>query len=197
MSNPPFYVLGLGNPGDAYTKTRHNAGVIVARSIAESRGCGSFRRERDLAASVCATDTAAFMTPEVYMNQSGRIVAGLTKRDPACAERIVVIHDDIDLPLGTVRLAQGGAGGHNGVASLIAAMGTDQFIRFKIGISPVDDAGRMRKPAKDRVRSFVLAPMPDETFAIIKAAAERADAALAMVEHEGFAKAQSICNARQ
>lgn len=190
-----WYVLGLGNPGEQYAYTRHNAGALITGAIAERYGCDDVRRERDLSARICSSDDIMFLFSEVYMNNSGEVVAGLCKRDPATAQQLVVIHDDIDLPLGEIKLARGGAGGHRGVSSVVNVLGTDQFIRIKIGVSPIDEMGMMRKPQKERVSSFVLAPMSSGVRETLMEQGVRASDALTCIVNEGFPKAQSLYNA--
>jgi len=133
-----FLVIGLGNPGAEFAGTRHNAGADVVRLLADRHG-GSLRRgkERAEVAEVrIAGQRVALAVPQTYMNLSGESVGMLVRRhgieDP---ERIVIVHDELDLPLGRIKVKQGGGlAGHNGLRSIKAHLHTDEFLRVRIGI---------------------------------------------------------------
>jgi len=138
----PRLVAGLGNPGRRYEGTRHNVGFVVLDRLARERGEGWARergegwaRERKWQCDVARSGPVTLIKPTTYMNLSGKSVAAVArffKLEPA---EILVVHDDADLPLGRLRLrARGSAGGHNGIKSIIAELGTDEFARLKIGI---------------------------------------------------------------
>jgi PTH1 family peptidyl-tRNA hydrolase len=123
-----YIVVGLGNPGEEYSHTRHNTGRLAASVIAE----------QDL-------KEVKVITPDTFMNVTGPFVKKYVK-DEAGAEHLIVIYDDLDLPLGSMRISYDrGSGGHNGVESIINALGTEKFIRIRIGVSPVNEEGEMRK----------------------------------------------------
>jgi PTH1 family peptidyl-tRNA hydrolase len=122
-------VVGLGNPGRSYERTRHNIGFLVADELARRHG-GSWRaRKKAEAASVdLGLKNVTLLKPATFMNNSG---AALAKYEPA---QLIVVHDDLDLPAGTVRVkVGGGAGGHNGLRSIIQRLGAD-FVRVRVGI---------------------------------------------------------------
>lgn len=131
-------VVGLGNPGTDYEGTRHNVGADVVARLAERHG-GSLRRskERALAGEVRIDDRrVALAFPQTYMNLSGESVALLVRRhgvtDP---ERVVVVHDELDLPVGRIKIKRGGGlAGHNGLRSIQSHLHTDGFVRVRIGI---------------------------------------------------------------
>lgn len=130
-------IAGLGNPGTDYDGTRHNVGFMVLDTLAETFGAALKRRKFGaLAADVSQGDrTLLLLKPQQFMNRSGHSIAtaaGFYKLDPA---DVLVVTDDMALPVGQLRLrAQGSAGGHNGLKDIIAAMGTDQFPRLRVGI---------------------------------------------------------------
>ena len=132
-----WLIAGLGNPGPEYAGNRHNAGFMVADLLAERMGV-RFKRDRSRAA-VAAGRLAGFPVtlakPQSFMNLSGRSLAALRTFYKIPAERIVVIHDELDLPFGTLRLKQGGGdNGHNGLRSVTAALGTRDYLRVRVGI---------------------------------------------------------------
>jgi peptidyl-tRNA hydrolase, PTH1 family len=154
-------VVGLGNPGGEFQGSRHNAGADVVELLADRHG-GTLRRgrERSLVAEVRIGDRrVALAFPQTYMNLSGEAVALLVRRhgitDPG---QIVVVHDELDLPLGRLRLKRGGGlAGHNGLRSIKAHLHTDEFLRVRIGIGKPSTKEKgadhvLRRPSKnDRV----------------------------------------------
>ena len=172
-------IVGLGNPGRSYERTRHNVGFLVADELARRHG-GSWRAKKNAeSASLSLGSVAAtLLKPKTYMNNSG---AALAKTD---ARSLVVIHDDLDLPVGTVRVkVGGGAGGHNGLRSIINRIGPD-FIRVRVGIG--------RPPAGMAVIDYVLGRMDS---AVKEAVPRAADAVEAVVEH-GAERAMNEFNTR-
>jgi len=130
-------IVGLGNPGRAYSGKRHNVGFMSLRYLARGQGV-RFDKKKGLARignGVIAGQKVVLARPQTYMNLSGRSINRLMKTFQAGLDDIIVIHDDIDLPLGTIRIRRGGAsGGQKGVASIIAELGSCDFIRIRIGI---------------------------------------------------------------
>ncbi len=184
--------VGLGNPGLEYIDTRHNVGFRVIDRVCAMFG-GDVKRSKfsGLWGEVrIGKDRIYVLKPQTYMNRSGESVrkfVGYFKIPPA---NIVVVHDDLDLPLGRIKLVRkGGAGGHKGVRSIIEALGTEHFPRMKIGI------GRPRHG--ENVEKFVLGPFyPDEREAVeemIEIAAE----GLVMVVEKGLDHAMNVINARK
>ncbi len=157
-------IVGLGNPGEKYIKSRHNVGFIILREIvgedwtSESREKSLIHHDEFLDRELC------YVMPQTFMNNSGLAVKTLKNKFGISPDNIIVIHDDIDLPFGTVRIAfASGAGGHNGIKSIVDHLSTNEFVRIKIGIAPVGDDGKARKPsggfftsAKNAVARFVL-----------------------------------------
>ena len=172
-------IVGLGNPGRSYSRTRHNAGYLVADELAR-RHDGSWRkRKKAEAAPVCVGLTkTTLLKPATFMNNSGSAVSDYGPED------LVVIHDDLDLEAGTVRVkVGGGAGGHNGLRSIIGRLGND-FVRVRIGIG--------RPPVGMSVTDYVLSRMD---AAVRDAVPTAADAVEAVLEH-GPEAAMNRFNAR-
>jgi peptidyl-tRNA hydrolase, PTH1 family len=160
-------VVGLGNPGRSYERTRHNAGYLVADELAR-RHAGSWRKRKKAEAApiTLGLTDATLLKPTTFMNNSGSAVSDYRPED------LIVIHDDLDLEAGTVRVkVGGGAGGHNGLRSIIGRMGND-FVRVRIGIG--------RPPLGVGVTDYVLSRMDSVVKEAIPTAA---DAVEFLLEH--------------
>lgn len=154
-------VVGLGNPGRSYSRTRHNVGFLVADELASRHGRGTWRRKKkvEIASISLGTTEVELVKPTTYMNNSGAALSGRK------AEGLIVIHDDLDLDPGVVRVKiGGGAGGHNGLKSLIQHVGPD-FVRVRVGIG--------RPPEGIEVTPYVLGKMESS---VADAATTAADA---------------------
>jgi PTH1 family peptidyl-tRNA hydrolase len=183
-------VVGLGNPGRRYRATRHNLGRDVVERLAEEFGV---RLEDDGWARAGRTRIGAVMislaTPETYMNESGVAVRDLLHRRRRRPADLLVVHDDLDLPLAQLRLRPGnGAGGHNGIRSIIDAIGTGAFPRLRIGIG--------RPPAGVDPAEFVLERFSSEERSAAEDAIARAAEAVVVVAREGLEAAMSRFNRR-
>ena len=152
-------VVGLGNPGARYRDTRHNLGRRAVELIADELG-GSWRSRWNGRVSELRDEDErlALLVPETFMNESGRSVAPALRFYKLPPERLVVVHDELDLELGDVRAKQGGGlAGHNGLRSLAEALGTQDFLRVRIGI------GRPERGDRRPVADWVLQPFPPGT----------------------------------
>ncbi len=173
-------IVGLGNPGSEYRDTRHNVGQRVVEGLARALHTRFAREGGHLVARARWRDEALYLVaPRCFMNVSGPAVARLMRRLGVGTADLIVVFDDLDLPLGKVRVRmRGSAGGHNGVRSLIDTLGTSEFRRVKVGI------GRPGAPGEDRdhVVDHVLSPFfRDELDAVEAACAEAGEQALRLV----------------
>ncbi len=160
MAVTKFLVAGLGNPGPVYELTRHNAGFYFLEAFAERQGwhLGSSKLQGLYGQGRLAGNQVYAVKPQTYMNRSGQCVRAFLDYFDIAAEHLLVLHDDLDLAEGRIKVARGGgAGGHNGVRSLIEHLGTRDFARIRIGIGrpPGGDAGA----GKSKVEGYVLAPV--------------------------------------
>ncbi|KKC04563.1 aminoacyl-tRNA hydrolase [Mycobacterium nebraskense] len=148
----PLLVVGLGNPGDNYARTRHNLGFMVADLLADRLGSKFKVHKRsgtEVVSGRLAGHSVLVAKPRCYMNESGRQVGPLAKFYSVTPADIVVVHDDLDLDFGSIRLKiDGGEGGHNGLRSVASALGTKEFQRVRIGIG--------RPPGRKDPAAFVL-----------------------------------------
>lgn len=152
MSDSLALVVGLGNPGQQYQHTRHNAGAMFLARLCESAR-GELRPENKFHGHAGRIDIAGheirLLFPTTYMNNSGKAVAAMAQYYKIAPERILVAYDELDLPLGTTRLKKGGGpGGHNGLKDIINALGSPDFVRLRFGIGHPGSA--------DKVLNYVL-----------------------------------------
>jgi PTH1 family peptidyl-tRNA hydrolase len=150
-----WLIVGLGNPGEEYAGTYHNVGFRVLDRIAEQ---GNTRiKERCGPALISGRITlggqsAALVAPQTYMNKSGSALGPVFERFESTANDMIVIYDDLALPLGKLRVRQkGSAGGHNGIKSIISTLGSDEFLRVRVGILPEREIGDVRDFVLSRV----------------------------------------------
>jgi peptidyl-tRNA hydrolase, PTH1 family len=152
MAPGPALVVGLGNPGPDYADTRHNIGFRVVELLAARAGGGRFSKHRtnaDVLEGRLAGRRVVLAKPRTYMNVSGGPVAGLAKYFSVPVEDLVVVHDDLDLGFGVVRLKRGGGeGGHNGLRSISRSTGSKDYLRVRVGIG--------RPPGRQDAADFVL-----------------------------------------
>jgi len=186
MADERWLIAGLGNPGPEYARNRHNLGFLVADELAERAGA-RFKRDRSraqVATGKLAGIPIVLAKPMTFMNVSGRPVAALRSFYKVPGDRIVVIHDELDIPFDTVRLKLGGGdNGHNGLRSVTAALGTRDYYRIRIGIGR--PPGRM-DPADFVLRDFSAT----EREALPVLLSRSADAAELLLER-GLATAQN------
>jgi PTH1 family peptidyl-tRNA hydrolase len=186
-----WLVAGLGNPGPAYRATRHNLGFAVVDRLAAEGRC-RFRAGRhavEAARLILAGVPVALLKPQTFMNCCGPAVAAWLAGLGLPAERLLVVHDDLDLGVGRLRLtAGGGAGGHRGVASIQAAVGTREIPRVRLGIG--------RPPDGLEAADFVLRPCSAEERPELEAATVRAAEAVRDIMLDGLAVAMQRHNAR-
>jgi peptidyl-tRNA hydrolase, PTH1 family len=184
-------IVGLGNPGKAYARTRHNIGMwVIERAAARwsirlvTRGTaqrGSGRLGSELIELAGLLD---------WMNLSGPPLKGLLRECKLTPDDLILIHDDLDLEVGRVRIKQGGGhGGHNGIKSVVEALGTQQFVRVKIGIG--------RPAPRQDSADYVLEPVTQDDMTVFAPCLERAVDALECLIHRGAAVAMNQFNVRE
>jgi len=180
-------IVGLGNPGAEYVMTRHNAGSWLVDQLAREAGA-TLRDERRFhglyAKARLHGEEVCLLEPQTYMNRSGLSVVALAHFFKILPDEILVAHDELDLPPGTVKLKQGGgSGGHNGIKDIAAHLCTPQFWRLRIGIGHPRDLipEGARAGAKPDVANYVLKPPRNEEQGMLDASIERALAVMPLV----------------
>lgn len=187
--NAPRLIVGLGNPGETYRDTRHNIGFMVLDEIAKRMGA-AFREEKRWSGMVAKFTGGYLLKPLTFMNDSGRSVQSVGHFYKASPAQTLVVYDDVDLPLGRLRFrTSGSAAGHNGIRSLIASLGSDEFPRLKVGIAPADG-----RPAGERMVGHVLGKFRAEELPALQTVIKRAaDAVLSAVD-SGLEAAMNVFN---
>lgn len=190
MARGKRLIIGLGNPGAEYDGTRHNIGFAVVDRLAEQARAPAFALEKGNALVTWGRlrgNPVGLAKPQTYMNRSGSAVRALVGRYGLTPQDVLVVVDDISLPVGRLRLRPGGsAGGHNGLQDVIDALGTDAYTRLRFGIGS--------DFARGRQADYVLSPFaPDEQEAVEEGLARAAEAALTFVR-EGLATAMNRFN---
>jgi len=190
-------IVGLGNPGDEYRFTPHNAGFLAVDRIAED--CGvvvTNRRGKALTAKAkLAGQDVLLVKPETYMNLSGLSVAALIREFEieVPSDGLIVLHDELAFPLGTLRINErGSGGGHNGVKSILGTLGTEEWIRIRIGVGkpPLEDGREVKAGGSD----YLLSPMRKQELAVLDEVLDRAKSAVEMVLTKGVGAAMNEFN---
>ena len=183
-------VVGLGNPGEEYEKTRHNAGRILVHMIEEK-----FAEKDSSSKAKLTTGQVKFLTPDTFMNNSGRAVVPFIKSKKDLKD-LVVIYDDIDLPLGKIKISfNRSSGGHNGLGSIIKSLKSEEFLRIRIGITPETPSGKLKKPKGEKaVLNFLLGEFKKPELEVLKKLSKKVAEAVETIFTESKEKAMSLYN---
>ena len=194
-----FYIVGLGNHGEKYQNTRHNVGWTICDYVRAEAHLPELAPDKAMSGRVTEGKIAGVFAdvlyPDTFMNNSGAAVAKFVPRDKV--GNLIVIHDDIDLPLGEIKLGKGrGDGGNNGVKSIIEKLGTKDFTRIRIGIAPRSFwTGEVKRPkGGGPLERFVLKPFTKKEEEQLKEVKERAYAALQEILRNGLEMAMNKFN---
>jgi PTH1 family peptidyl-tRNA hydrolase len=185
----PYLVTGLGNPGREYRDTRHNIGFMVIDQLCKSFGVSLSRLQSKALVAVATLDgrKVVLAKPQTFMNLSGQSVSGLVRFYKVPPEQLIVAHDDIDLPLGTLRLRPGGgSAGQKGIQSTIQQLGTQNFARLRMGVG--------RPPGQMNPSAYVLQRFSNAEIEILDLMLERAVAAVRTFICEGLDAAMNQYN---
>jgi PTH1 family peptidyl-tRNA hydrolase len=194
-----WVIVGLGNPGQEYEATRHNAGRMAVESFAKKAGFGPWSEDKSAKALVskglCGKTPVVLLLPNTFMNKSGASVVKLVKSAKA-AERLVVVYDELDLPLGSLKLSfDRGSGGHKGLESIMRAVKTKKFARVRVGVSPSTMSGKLRKPSGEKeVVDFILAKFKAHESAELSKVFKKVAEALEVIVTEGAMAAMNRFN---
>ena len=189
LNDKNWLIVGLGNPGSQYEKTRHNLGFLLVDLLASEFHTQVKRNEcRSLIGQTnFENQKIELVKPQTYMNLSGEAVSCLVKKDSRCIEKIIVVIDDLALPFGKIRIrAKGSDGGHNGLKSITACLKTKEYIRVRIGIQPDHPLSNTSK--------FVLESFSKKDFKTVEEVLERSADAVRCLISEGIGKAMSQYN---
>jgi len=190
-------VVGLGNPGSEYAFTRHNAGFMVVDELARRLGVAVDREKWQAYSGQSSLwgDKICFLKPDTYMNLSGKAVARYVDFYKALPQQILVVHDDLDMASGRVKMvAGGGAGGHNGIRSVVECLGTRDFLRLKLGIGRPGQGGVY---AGIPVEKYVLSPFSSAEQHALEQSVGLIETGLEYLVRDGLAKAMNLLNTRK
>lgn len=204
-----YFVVGLGNTGEEYKSTRHNVGREAVEYFVKAHE-GDFKASPKKASLVAKVATAPekgekgkkgvvqAILPETFMNTSGKAVAEFVTSKAVAQKSLIVVHDDLDLALGTVKVcANKSAGGHKGVESVIKAVKTQEFIRIRIGITPTDAKGKLKKPDHDKlIDGFIVHPFKADEVAVITKARKAISESIRLISTLGYEHALNIINSK-
>jgi len=196
-----YVIVGLGNPGSEYENSRHNTGRIILDAFAKKakEDLSEWQLDKKLQAlkstGKIGKENVVLLEPETMMNNSGKSLKDLIN-SPKKAEKLVVIYDDLDLALGTMKISfNRGTGGHRGLESIVKNIKTKAFIRLRIGIAPSTPSGKIKKPeGEDKVVDFILGnfkPAEEET---LKKVSKKATLALTTILENGLSQAMNSFN---
>lgn len=184
-----YLIAGLGNPGQTYAKNRHNVGFRCLDYLASSHSLSFNRRHRQasIALGSILRRSVVLAKPRTFMNKSGRPVAALARLYNVPLDRVLVVHDDLDLPLGTTRMrSSGGSGGHRGMRSIIKHLGSREFPRLRIGIG--------RPPGRMDPAEYVLEDFSEQEELLLDRTLKQAAAAIEAWLSQGVEEAMTRFN---
>jgi len=189
-------IVGLGNPGRHYVNNRHNVGFKCVDLFAREHGISLTQRRAHskLGTAEVAGTKIVLAKPQTFMNLSGESVSALVRRYKLSAKDILVIYDDLDLPLGKIRIREkGSSGGHNGLKSIISHLGTQDFPRIRVGISPAEGSDGTTAPEVDAIE-HVLSDFTEAEKTVMRGVYVKVAAAIECVLTEGIAAAMNKYN---
>lgn len=209
-----YIIVGLGNPGEEYKNTRHNVGRMIVESFAKNaekiaekidtkkaaKQTGfeefSFNKKYNAQVSVGEVngEKVTLILPETFMNKSGKALETLITSAKK-AEKLVVVHDDLDLTIGRMKiLFNRGSGGHKGIESIVRTIKTEAFTRLKVGICPTTPTGKPKKPTGEKLLDFIVGPFKPAEMDEIKVMVKQASESLYVLVNDGREKAMSGYN---
>ena len=195
-SSMQYIIAGLGNPGQEYENTRHNTGRIILMSAYNTNFSFNKKINSLISEIKIGKEKVKLIAPETFMNNSGKAIVNLIKNIKS-AQKLIVIYDDFNLPLGKIRISfNRSSGGHNGLQSIIKSIKTEAFIRIRIGVSPENANGLAKIPhGDDKIEKFILGKLKDDEIKIFKKIAKKVSEAIETIIKQGKDKAMSIYNA--
>ena len=197
-----YIILGLGNPGEEYKSTRHNSGATILdaflKKIAKENGGAEWKKDNNrqslVAKGEIGEEKILLIKPQAFMNKSGvavRDMAGQKKK----LENLIVVHDDLDLPVGSMKIVfNRGSGGHKGVESIIRAVKSEAFTRIRIGICPTTPSGKPKKPDHKKLMDFIVEDFKKPEMDSFKKVSKKVVEALEVLITESRQKAMTELN---
>lgn len=193
-----FYIVALGNPGDKYKLTRHNIGWLVLDLVRANTDASELQMSKMIQGRIgqglLADQSVQYLYPETYMNKSGQAVRAIVNAEEI--NRLIVLHDDIALPFGQIKVSFGrGSGGQNGVQSIIDAIGSKDFVRIRLGVATRSFwTGKIKRPTGESLATYVLARLSKSEQTQVSELAVRVQAILETIVQEGYVVAMNTYN---
>jgi PTH1 family peptidyl-tRNA hydrolase len=194
-----FIIAGLGNPDQEYVGTRHNTGRMMLETFRARHNLPAWEADKKSKSLISKGEVAGekvlLVEPETYMNKSGSALVYFVKTKKT-AEKLIVIYDDLDLPVGSMKVSfNKSSGGHRGLQSIISALKTEGFLRIRVGISPVTAGGKLKKPkGDDAVGKHILGAFKKPEQEILRKVSKNVSDAVDMLIKEGREKAMGEFN---
>lgn len=188
-------IVGLGNPGQIHANNRHNLGFMCLHHFARTHGFHFDRKQGKARIALGKVDgiNVVLARPQMYMNSSGQAVSLLVQGFDVSLDNLLIIHDDLDLPLGKIRIRKGGSpGGHNGIKSIIAELGSRDFLRLRVGIGRPNTTDS--RETENDIINYVLSDFTSEEKQIIEPVIPRVNEAILCFLTEGLAAAMNKYN---
>ena len=192
-------IVGLGNPGEEYINTRHNTGRMAVEALAKKLDFPDWKNDMKLKALVTSgkigKEKVQLVLPETFMNKSGISVGPLVKSKKA-AETLLVVHDELDIPLGKMKLSfNKSSNGHKGVESIIKAVKTEAFLRLRVGVVPALASGKLKKPkGEEEIVDFIIGQFKKPEMEVLKKVIKKAVEGLEVLGKEGKDIATGVIN---
>lgn len=188
-------IVGLGNPGEKFVNTRHNLGFESVELLRRKLGLGDWSNEEKFKSEIVKFEELILVRPKTFMNRSGLAVSKLTLFYKVPPEQVIVVHDELDLPLGHIKIRVGGSGaGHHGIESIMQHLGSDKFIRVRLGISVWKAISGEHKHAAFNAEKFVVDEFQSNEKSKVKSMLKRSIKAVEAIVNEGLEKAQNQFN---
>lgn len=196
-----FYIVGLGNPGEEYTNTRHNIGMMAITRFIKDNDLGDPITTKKFPALIVEgtakkgkKEKFTLMFPQTFMNKSGSALKDIITSAKK-AEQLVVIHDDIDLPVGKIKIVfNRGSGGHKGIESIVRAIKTEAFTRIRVGVCPTTPTGKLKKPDHEKMLDFIVAEFKVNEMDVVKKALKNVSLAITRILEEDRTAAMNEFN---
>lgn len=193
-----YIIVGLGNPEKEYENTRHNAGMIILDQFAKKNEGSDWKKDNTRDALVSKVEVGdekvLLVKPQTFMNKSGVSVKDL-QGSPKKLEKLIVIQDDLDLPLGSMKIVfNRGSGGHKGIESIVRSVKSEAFVRVRVGICPTTPSGKLKKPDHTKMLNFIVGEFKKPELDIIKKVGKKVCEALEVMITESRERAMTEFN---
>lgn len=192
-----YLIVGLGNPGEKYTNTRHNLGFLSLDEFSKKENLGEWANEEKFKSEIIKSGNLILARPQTHMNRSGIAVKKIADFFKIPADKIIIVHDELDIVLGHIKIRMGGSdAGHHGIESVMTDLGTDKFIRVRLGIGSQKSISGEHKNISFNAEKYVVEDFMPNEHSKVKAMIKRSAKAIKMITEKGLEPAQNQFNDR-